>query len=225
MLAHPTDGSRKERLSHLRYDSLAAQAQPQRWSGGFTLLEIATAIVIVGILATLLFPVYQSFRGRADAMRCATNMKGLGLGAQAYMTDHGGRWPQISPPAEANAPSAPKNEAPPASETQSQLAEQWIAALGQYGIAEKTWRCPSVEKQIKQLGNPSALEKKRIDYIPTNFEPSPESATKWPKHPWFVERSALHGSGPNVLFADGSMSNLSDLRKAADKPANNPPKR
>lgn len=213
MLVHLTDGCCKEQLSRLPFDKRAPLNDPQRMKAGFTILEIATAVVIIGILATLIFPVYTSFRGRSEALQCASNMKGLGLGVQAYMTDHGGRWPQISPPSDATT----STDGPPlAPESQNQSAEQWIAVLGQYGIAEKTWRCPSVEKRIKQLGKPAALEKKRIDYIPTTFEPAPESATKWPKHPWFVERSALHGSGPNVLFADGSMSNLSELRNAAD---------
>ena len=230
MLVHLIDGSCKGRLSRLR-DTRPERLSPlHRWRGGFTLLEIATAVVIIGILASLSFPVYTSFRGRAEALQCATNMKGLGLGAQAYMSDHmtdqGGLWPQISTTSDAP---PPKDGAPPASDTQIQLAEQWIAVLGQYGIGEKTWRCPSVEKRIKQLGQPAALEKKRIDYVPTQFPSTPGSANEWPKHPWFVERSALHGTGPNILFADGSISNLSELRKAADTPPkpplNTPPKR
>lgn len=217
MLVHLTDGSCKARRSRLRFDRVVPLTPPDLWREGFTLLEIATAIVIIGILATLSFPVYTSFRGRAEALQCASNMKGLGLGVQAYMSDHmtneGGLWPQISPSSDDN---ASKDGSAPASENQSKLAERWITVLGQYGIAEKTWRCPSVEKQMKRLGQPAALEKKRIDYIPTHFSAEPGSADRWKKHPWFVERSALHGSGPNILFADGSISNLSELRNAAE---------
>jgi prepilin-type N-terminal cleavage/methylation domain-containing protein/prepilin-type processing-associated H-X9-DG protein len=180
-------------------------------SGGFTLLEIATVVVIIGILASLIYPVFKGFRGRAEAVKCAGNIKGLGVGVQAYMTDHSGCWPQI---AVAKNDGEGNVDASPVSNRAKDLATQWIAALSPYGIAEATWHCPSMERQLKQLAKKEALDMKRIDYTPTIFDSKPESATKWPKHPWFVERAAIHGTGPNVLFADGSVSNLSELSKS-----------
>ena len=178
-------------------------------SGGFTMLEIATVMVILGILGTLIFPVVKGFSERAEALKCMEHLKGLGLGTQAYMVDHR-CWPQISPEKKQTGDS----DAAPLSNSAQVFAEKWIAALAPYAISEKTWRCPSVERQIKLQGKKEALDKKRIDYIPTSFDTNPESPTQWPKHPWFIERGSLHGAGQNLLFADGSISNMAELVKA-----------
>ena len=178
-------------------------------SGGFTILEIATVMVILGILSTLIFPVVKGFSERAAALKCMEHLKALGLGTQAYIVDHR-CWPQISPEKQETG----ESDAAPLSNSAQVFAEKWIAALAPYAIAEKTWRCPSVERQIKLQGKKEALDKKRIDYIPTSFDTNPESPTQWPKHPWFIERGSLHGNGQNLLFADGSISNMAELVKA-----------
>lgn len=178
-------------------------------SGGFTLLEIATVMVILGILGTLTVPVVKGFRERAEGLKCMANLKGLGLGVQAYIVDHR-CWPQI--PNEKKG--AGTSDAAPLSNSAQIFAEKWIATLAPYAIDEKTWRCPSVERKIKLQGTKEALDKKRIDYVPTSFDTNPDSPTQWPKHPWFIERGALHAAGPNLLFADGSISNVAELVKA-----------
>lgn len=178
-------------------------------SGGFTMLEIATVMVILGILSTLIFPVVKGFSERAEALKCMEHLKGLGLGAQAYIVDHR-CWPQISPEKKETG----NSDAAPLSNSAQVFAEKWIAALAPYAIDEKTWRCPSVEKQIRLQGKKEALDKKRIDYIPTSFDTNPDSPTQWPKHPWFIERGSLHGAGQNLLFADGSISNMAELVKS-----------
>jgi len=194
----------------LRLSAFLRTSQLNQWrSRGFTLLEIATTMVVLGILATMSFPVIKGFRERAEGLKCMGNLKGLGLGAQAYIVDHR-CWPQIN----TEKKDADAASTDPLSDASQELAKKWIAALAPYGIDEKTWRCPSVEKQIKIQGKKEALDKKRIDYVPTTFDTNPDSPTRWPKHPWFIERGALHGSGPNLLFADGSVSNVAELVKA-----------
>jgi prepilin-type N-terminal cleavage/methylation domain-containing protein/prepilin-type processing-associated H-X9-DG protein len=176
--------------------------------GGFTLLEIIATVVVLGILATLCFPVVKGFRARAEGLKCASHLKGLGLGVQAYITDYR-RWPQIAPEKRGGLQSSALSDSAQA------FAEKWIAALAPYGVDEATWRCPTVENQMKRQGKKEALQKKRIDYIPTTFDANPDSPTKWPRHPWFVERGSLHGTGPNILFGDGSVSNVNELFNSA----------
>lgn len=178
-------------------------------AAGFTLLEIASVMVILGILGSLCMPLVKGFKGRAEGLKCASNMKGLGVGVQAYMADYG-HWPQI-----ANTERGRGLKSAPVSEATQNFAKQWIETLKPYGIAEATWHCPSVERQIRQQGKKEAVSASRIDYTPTVFDSKQDSPTRWPKHPWFVERGALHGTGPNVLFADGSVSNLGELMKWA----------
>ena len=186
-------------------------SRQRRAAAGFTLLEIASVIVVIGILASLVYPVFKGFRGRAEALQCAANLKALGVAVHAYMADHQDKWPQIERPEKRDGGNV---ESSPVSSAASQVAEQWMAVLAPYGISEKTWHCPSVERQIRQQAKKGAASIKRIDYTPTIFDAKPGSATQWAKHPWFVERGALHATGPNVLFTDGSVSNLSELAKA-----------
>jgi len=172
---------------------------------GFTLLEIIATMVVLSILVTLCIPMVKGFRSRAEGLKCAAHLKGLGLGVQAYITDYR-RWPQIPPEKKGG-----NLQSSALSDSGQAFAEKWIAVLAPYGVDEGTWRCPTVENQMRLQGKKEALEKKRIDYVPTTFDANPDSPTKWPRHPWFVERGSLHGTGPNILFGDGTVSNVTEL--------------
>ncbi len=180
--------------------------RPQR-RAGFTLLEIASMLLVVGILATLCMPLIGDFRARTESLKCRSNLAALGLGMNSYLEDHRS-WPQIE-----SAKTGDSLGASPLSSQAQVQAEQWIAALQGYGIAETVWHCPTVQKRIDRDGEKNAATKKRIDYLPTRFDMRPESPKQWPKHPWFVERGSLHPTGPNILFADGTVMSLSELAK------------
>jgi len=173
---------------------------------GFTLMEVATSVVILLILATLGFPVVADMRARSEAVKCKTNLSALGLGMSSYIGDHQ-IWPQIANDSQNELQSSPLS-----ADSQSR-AEKWISVLEPYGISEAAWHCPTVQRRIKADGSLEAQNKKRIDYLPTRFDSDADSPRRWPKHPWFVERGSLHPSGPNVLFADGSVLSLNELTK------------
>jgi prepilin-type N-terminal cleavage/methylation domain-containing protein len=54
----------------------------------FTLLEILFTLIIMGILATIAFPTYQSFVEDAHARVCETNLRALKTALDIYAMDH-----------------------------------------------------------------------------------------------------------------------------------------
>ena len=89
----------------------------RRPAAAFTLLELLIALVIVGILITLLVPVYGRIRERAQKVQCMANLRSLYVGTEAFL-QRNGSWPQIFA----------KNYG----ETED-FANAWVTALAPFG--------------------------------------------------------------------------------------------
>ena len=63
----------------------------RRFTGAFTLIELLVVLAVVGILAALLLPALARGKSAAQRLRCVGNLHQLGLAAQMYRDDHGGR--------------------------------------------------------------------------------------------------------------------------------------
>src|SRR5690606_9808279 len=69
---------------------------------GFTLTEMLVALLIVAVLAGIAWPVGSSMVARSKQAACLTKLRSIGIGLEAYLTDHN----QILPPLEAGRSSA-----------------------------------------------------------------------------------------------------------------------
>jgi prepilin-type N-terminal cleavage/methylation domain-containing protein len=165
----------------------------------FTLLELLIAILIVGILATLLIALISTLRARAQRFQCTANLRSLYVSADLFLQQNGS-WPQI-----------PRTSSETGSE---EYAKAWIDALAPFGANGKTWICPTIQELLSQpdYSNP---ENVRIDYIPMPFDDKPTTPHQWPGQPWFIETGNMHNNGNLIIFTDGSVSDLNTVLKSA----------
>ena len=161
----------------------------------FTLLELAIALVISGILATMLLPVYAGMRARAQKAQCIANLHNLYVAADLYV-QRNGSWPQIT-----------RGDSDTAD---ADFANAWIDALAPFGPARQTWICPAIE-EVLQNPDYQQPQNARLDYFPMSFDDKPITPHQWPRQPWFVETANVHGHGNLIIYTDGSVAQTGDL--------------
>ena len=60
----------------------------RRSSRGFTLVELLVVVVIIGVLAAIAIPKFQSTKGKANAATLKSDLRNLATAQEAYFYEH-----------------------------------------------------------------------------------------------------------------------------------------
>ncbi len=162
---------------------------PSQRSSGFTVLEILVVALIVAILASLTFPIFNIVRAKAEDVNCTANLKTLHVSFAAYVADKR-EWPQ--------APEVIMND-------EERLWKFFVEELEPYGGLQKYWSCPTHFRA--SIGGRPEEERPEYfsSYIPTLFDDREATPYRW-RQPWLLERGDLHGNGAKLLMSDGDVT-------------------
>src|SRR5438093_10231914 len=59
-------------------------------TSAFTLIELLVVITIIAVLAALIFPAMSSVKGKANQMKCTSQLKQWAVAIASFATDHNG---------------------------------------------------------------------------------------------------------------------------------------
>jgi prepilin-type N-terminal cleavage/methylation domain-containing protein/prepilin-type processing-associated H-X9-DG protein len=124
---------------------------------GFTLIELLVVIAIIGILASMVFPVFARARESARKAVCLSNVKNIALAIQMYLADNNDTFPTREHRQEvidyfATKPGGGKSsgmsgcEDPAEAGWVANIANpylNWPVVLDEYVKNRDVWRCPS----------------------------------------------------------------------------------
>ena len=161
-------------------------------------MELAVVVVIIGILATMLLPIYAGYRERSEESRCLANLRSLYNAASSYLLQSES-WPQIPVKWVKDNPKG--------------YARAWVSTLTPFGAPHQTWLCPTIQRSmgVSLEDVMTKDEHYRIDFVAGFFDDNPTSPRLADSFPWFVEKSGVHGRGNLFIQANGITGALQDI--------------
>ncbi len=162
----------------------------------FTLIELLVVIGIIGVLASLLMPAFSRAKGKANDIKCISNLRQIGIALSIYADEYQGKLPFAE-----RLPTMPINP--------TNVLPRIVDVLSNYvGGAIAIFRCPKDNKKYFETegssyewnwqangqpivlpgvisGIPRTAVKARLMYDYHNFHPGSTNGTK----------NVLHGDG------------------------------
>jgi prepilin-type N-terminal cleavage/methylation domain-containing protein/prepilin-type processing-associated H-X9-DG protein len=212
----------------------------RRMPRGFTLIELLVVIAIIGILASMLFPVFAQAREKARQTTCISNLSQIHKAAFMYMGDNDELYPNqdhlfIEP---CNPPPFWIDSGYGVPDWKTSPYSNWAQELVPYTKSEEIYQCRS-NKGYTQNSNPAM---RGLSYIYNGFaaaasdaavprssefilfydyrylttyasaNPVPYTTCAWAFYPGW----STHMEQFNVLFFDGHVKNRPEARFRSD---------
>ncbi len=95
----------------------------------FTLVELLVVVAIIALLVSLGAPAYSSMIQHANSLKCATNLRSIGVAVSLACTDNNNMYPEINQ----TAPPLPYDPSVPG----------LVGVLGPYNITTANIQCPT----------------------------------------------------------------------------------
>jgi prepilin-type N-terminal cleavage/methylation domain-containing protein/prepilin-type processing-associated H-X9-DG protein len=185
----------------------------------FTLIELLVVIAIIGVLAALIFPAYQSSLARADAAKCMSNLKQIGVGLFAFASENDGVFPIAGGEIKRGAVDPTTQKPPWTEQLAPYVGNDWkifqckSAAQAEPGNKETSYflgtRAAYLEAgtlaavRLSKITSPSRLILAG-DNLYTGFSVTDADKDDYNKNCPFAG-PPCHSGKSNVLFADGSV--------------------
>ena len=167
----------------------------RRTARGFTLVELLVVIAIISVIAGFLIPTLMSARGRADQVRCQSNLREIQRLGMLYADVPGNRFYPIG-----------KGQNPPAHESMNVMLKGNEGSLKPNLFICPTWRDGEAEMDAD---GKFTLEESTCAYTWSKKKLSPSDPATMPlscdKFVKTAEQFNGHPDGRNVVYLDGSV--------------------
>ncbi|MDB4436261.1 type II secretion system GspH family protein [Akkermansiaceae bacterium] len=161
---------------------------------GFTLTEILIAVAIIGVLVSIGLPIASGMKRKAQQTTCLSTLRGLGVGLEAYLSDHNGSMPELY-----------MGRRSKDDESKAVLETELLPYMGDNEFA---FQCSADHEHFEQTGssyfwneNLSGFRRDKLTFM--------GAASDLSVIPLIFDKEAYHGdeNGVNFLYADHSTKN------------------
>jgi prepilin-type processing-associated H-X9-DG protein/prepilin-type N-terminal cleavage/methylation domain-containing protein len=186
---------------------------------GFTLTELLIVIVIIAALAAILIPTITSFRDRAAAAGCASNMRQCIAVSLMFSTEQNGRLPRLHVtngqlPGEVGKTPLPVDERIVSNPNTS----WWPDLVTTYAEGASMCSCPKLKVNAENALTAGAPSKRVPLGIGINYPYMAPNNTDATKGKLWVRLSEVPDQGRVVWFADAAGEVTGDWKKREDVP-------